>query len=213
MNQDIPGYAMISGGPDNGKYRGKDGRLYRRSGNSMYEVDTGQAAPSNEASADYQGQVIGHDGEDHSHPGDDGIANRTRYSGDGVDEVLRSSLEEQETEQADPQLVQSTEQADTEQAGDTPWQEPVADDVVPASIAGLHAPSTIPSHEMRGKAPPLTVAALLDSYSPTELLSMTQSLVKSLNESKTEHDIKPRKGTADSSIRYNAEALAKYADA
>lgn len=43
MQQDVPGYALISGGPRNGLYV-RDGQYYRRSSGKMFNVDTGAAS-------------------------------------------------------------------------------------------------------------------------------------------------------------------------
>lgn len=45
MQQDVPGYALITGGKNNGLYV-RDGQYYRLSGGKMFDVDTGAAAAS-----------------------------------------------------------------------------------------------------------------------------------------------------------------------
>lgn len=209
MNNDIPGYAMISGGKDNGKYVDRYGTMYRRVGDKMYAVETGNLAPHNSQLVD-TGQVIGElaNRKTQVHPTDAEIANRTRYSSDGVDEVLDASVKAEDEDmpwdepQADPQLVQSTEQAGTEQAGEAPSASMLASKDLPKATDATPLEKELPTPE-----------SIIAAYQPHEILAMTVALKESLDDAGTEHNIKPRKGQAEASVRYNAEALAKHTDA
>lgn len=68
--QDITGYAYISGLEDNGRYV-RDGKLYRLTDGVLYELESGDIAP---------------------------VIPLSRFSEEGVDDVLAASLEEVDAE-------------------------------------------------------------------------------------------------------------------
>jgi hypothetical protein len=186
--KDIPGYAMISGGNDNGKYVDAAGKLYRLSAGSLYEVESGDLAPAGEEVEDNAMTI----GEVHAasapHDNDEPLS---RHSETGAEEVLKESVKEE----AEPAKQEAAKQ-----------------EAAP-SVGPKSSRKAKPAPEPKKVEPDVVAADLVANYSPAEILSMTRALVKNLDEAGVKHDIEPLEGDDETSVRLNADAIAKYADA
>src|SRR3990167_9274989 len=181
--KDIPGYAMISGGMDNGKYIDAAGKLYRLANDRLFEVESGDLAAV-AVTIEELGTVIG---EVHAPSAPHEHEAETRTSPAGIDEVLEASLEELDEED----LVRASELAQSEAVKQSK-------EVKPKKGA---KPVVV--------KPDVVAGALIDEYSPAEILAMARALAASLDKEGVKHDIEPLEGDDEASVRLNAEAIAK----